>query len=97
MSEISINIPLSLLGDTKDFTPQGLLDGLQSVDEYKKKIEMLQAQKLEIIGHLDGCAAVLGNIIRADIEPFAKAQRLRQLSEDMNNLVKGVKSVDQHQ
>ena len=85
MSEISINVPLSMLGDAKDVTPQSIRDALGANEKHREEAER-QAQNVEICKRfISESAAQLENIWENSKGPLERAQEIRQLIKEMKS------------
>lgn len=85
MTEISINVPLSMLGDAKDLTPQSIRDALGANEKYREDAER-QAANVELCKRfISECAAHLENVWENSKGPLERAQGIRQLIKEMKS------------
>ena len=83
MSELSINVPLSMLGDAKDLTPQAIRDALGANEKYREDAEREKANVELCKRFIKECANHLENVWENSKGPLERAQEVRQLIKEM--------------
>ena len=90
MSEIQVLIPLSVFGDAKDLTPQGISEALFKAQESSATIanlkQSIEALKTTFLSFSKDVATT----IESDLDPFQKSHKLRELSREMQGLAQNV-------
>lgn len=83
MSEIQVLIPLSVFGDAKDLTPQGISEAINLVGDYKDQLAALTARNDLLITKIRNLGRDIEFIWENSINEFDRAKAIRNLFGEM--------------
>lgn len=83
MTEIQVLIPLSVFGDAKDLTPQGISDAITQVSEFKSKIAEQTAKNDVLVDTIRMIGNRLESIWLDSRNDLERAKAIRELFADL--------------
>lgn len=85
MSEIQVLIPLSVFGDAKDLTPQGISEAINLVKDYKDQLAMLTARNDMLVTKIRNLGHDIEFIWGNSLNEFDRARAIRNLFGEMKD------------
>jgi len=85
MTEIQVLIPLSVFGDAKDLTPQGISEAIVNVSSLKEQIVRLQAEKDTLVRTINNIGVSLESIWLDSKNELERARNIRSLIKDLKS------------
>lgn len=83
MTEIQVLIPLSVFGDAKDLTPQGISEAIRNVNELKESNTRAWARNEALIQAINSLGTALESIWEDSKNELERAKKIRDLIKDM--------------
>jgi hypothetical protein len=81
MSEISVNIPLSLFGN--NVSPDGIIATIQEIDSIRQQIQRAEMFAGQCLSELDNVSNQIDRIVNEDTGTYNKAVMMRDLQRNI--------------
>ena len=88
MTEIQVLIPLSVFGDAKDLTPQGISEAINDISSLKGDVQKLQTEKDMLIQAINNFGVDLEYVWSNSINEFERAKAVRAVIKDLQEFGK---------
>jgi hypothetical protein len=83
MTEIQVLIPLSVFGDAKDLTPQGISDAITQVSNFKAQVAEQMARNDLLVNTIQMVGNKLESIWLDSTNELERAKAIRELFQDL--------------